>query len=68
MIVGQIVLEKYAKFGDPCSNRSQEIPPEAVESGIFDSLFRYNFRREVDNDVVSGVAIDYVHVQFGDTT
>ena len=52
-------------------NRHREIPPVAVEGGIFDSFFRYNFRPEVDNDVISGLAIDYVgmgvQVEFGDS-
>ena len=48
------------KFRDPYLNRSREIPPEAVGGGIFDSCFRYKFRPEVDNDVLSGVAVDYI--------
>ena len=35
------------------------------------SLFRFSFRPEVDNDVISGEATDYVgmdvHVKFGDS-
>ena len=61
--VRQIVLEKCIKFSRPGLNRSQEIPSEAIRSGIFD-IFRYNFRPEVDNDVVSGVAIDNVGMDF----
>ena len=42
-------------------------PSEAV----FSTVFRYNFQPEVDNDVVSGMAIDYVgidvRVKFGDS-
>ena len=34
-------------------------------------LFHYNFRPEIDNDVISGVAVDYigmdVRVKFGDS-
>ena len=52
-------------------NRSREIPPEAVGGGIFAS-FPYDFRPEVDNDVISGVAVKYfgvdVGVKFGDST
>ena len=57
--VRQIVLEKFVKCGHPRLNRSREIPLEAVGSGIFDS-FCYNFQPEVDSDVISGVAIDFV--------
>ena len=61
----------FFKFLDPCLNRLREIPPEAVGGGIFDSFFRYNFRREVGNDVISGMAVDYVgmdaSVKFGDS-
>ena len=42
------------------------MPSKAVFLTVF---FRYNFRPEVDNDVMSGVAVDYVdmddHVKFG---
>ena len=35
------------------------------------TVFHYNFRPEVDNDVISGVAVDYVsmdvRVKFGDS-
>ena len=33
-----------------------------VGGGIFGGCFRYNFRREVDNDVISGVVVDYVRI------
>ena len=55
----------------PCLKRSRQIPPEAVGGGIFDSVFTYNFWPEVDNDVISSVALDYVsmdiHVKFDDS-
>ena len=55
-----IVPDKFVKFRDPCLSRSREkIPPETVGCGIFLS-FRYNFRPEVDNDVISGMAGGYV--------
>ena len=56
-VVGPIVLDKSLKFRDPCLNRSRQ-------------FCRYNFRSEVDNDIISSVAVDsYVcidaHVKFG---
>ena len=38
LFVGPVVHEKCVKFHDPSLNRSREIPPEAVEDGIFDSF------------------------------
>ena len=38
--VTPIVPNKCVKFRDPCTNRSREIPPEAVGGGVFDSLSR----------------------------
>ena len=58
--VGLIVLDKCLR--DLRLNRSRESPPEAVGCSIFDGLFRYNFQPEVDNDVISGVAVDNVGV------
>ena len=68
-----IVLEKHVKFCDcdPRLNRSGDILLEAVGRGIFDSFFRYTFRPEVDNDVISDVTADYVsmvvNVKLGDS-
>ena len=56
--VGPIVPHKCGKFGDPRINRSQEIPPEAIGGGIFDSFCRDNFRPEVSSDVISGIAVE----------
>ena len=68
---GPIILDKCVKFRDPRLNRSREIPSKAVRDGILDSVFRYNFRPEVENDVISSVAVDYVgmdgSVKFGDS-
>ena len=65
--VGKIVLEKCVKFGDPCLNHSREILPEAIGSGIFDS---FSLLLLIDNDVLSGVALDRfgvgVDVRLGD--
>ena len=36
--VGQIVLDRRDKFGDHRTNRSREIPPEAVGGGVFDGF------------------------------
>ena len=48
----------FVKVHGPSSNRSREIPPEAVGGGSFDSCFRHNLRPDVDNDVLSGMAVD----------
>ena len=38
---------------------------------VFSTVFRYSFQVEVDGDVISSVAVDYVgvgvHVKFGDS-
>ena len=63
MFVAPVVLDKRVKFHDSSLNRSQKISLEAVGGGIFDRFpARYNFRREVDNDVISGMAVDNVDV------
>ena len=53
-----------------CLKCSREIEPKAVGGGIFNS-FPQNFRPEVDNSVISSVAVDNVsmdiHVKFGDS-
>ena len=53
--------KSVVKFHDHSWNRSQEIPPEVIGCGIFNvfSLI-YNFQPEVDNDIISGVAVDNV--------
>ena len=69
--MGPLVLDKRVKFHDPRLNRSREIPLEAVGGGVFD-CFTYNFRPEVDNDVISGMAVNNVgmdvSVDFGDSS
>ena len=57
--VWPLVLDTPVKFHDPSLNCSRNIPPEAVGSGIFD-CFPHNFRPQVDNDVISSVAVDSV--------
>ena len=47
-----------------CVNHSRGFQGQAVGRGIFDSFFRYNFRQEVDSDVISGVAVDYVPCRY----
>ena len=47
--VGPFVLHKRVNIHDPILNASGEIPPEAVEGGISP----YNFRADVDNDVMT---------------
>ena len=71
MFVKPILLDTCAKFHDLCLNRSPEMSPEAVGGGSFDSFFRCSFLLEVDNDLISGVAVDYikmdVHAKLGDS-
>ena len=68
--MGPVVLDKSVKFHDPSLIHSREIPPEAVRGGIF-YCFPYNFRPEVDNDVISSLAVDNVGMdvclKFGDS-
>ena len=40
IFVRMIVRDKFVKFRDPGLNRSWEIPPEAVEGGIFDRFLK----------------------------
>ena len=51
-------------------NRFGEIPPKAVGGGI-SSVFRHNFRPDVDSDVISGVSVEWVRpdvrVKFGES-
>ena len=54
------ILEKCVKFRYPSSNRSREIPPEAVGGGRFDSFFAITSDR--NKDVISGVDVDNVGV------
>ena len=69
--VSLVVLVKRVKFHDPCLNRSWEIPREAARGGIFDCFPPITFWSEVDNDVISGTAVDNVGmgvpVKFGDS-
>ena len=51
-----IVTDKSAQLGDPRLNYSQEITPQTVIGGIFDSFFFAI--TSVDNDVISGVAVE----------
>ena len=68
--MGPIFLDKRVKCRAPSLNCSREIPPEATGGGIFES-FCYNLRPELDNNVISGVAIDNigvnVHANAGDS-
>ena len=44
---------------DPRLNRSWEIPPEAVDGGIFDRVLNFdNCQPEVASDDISGVVVD----------
>ena len=60
------------KFDYPSLNHSGEIPPPPKPSeAAFSTVFPHNFRLEVDNDVISGVAVDSVGmdvpIKFGDS-
>ena len=56
------------KFLGTSLNRSREISSEVVGGDIVGRRFRYNFRPEVDSDVVSGAAVDNVGpVKLGDS-
>ena len=46
-------------------NRSRETSPEAVGGGIFDPFCPCNFWQEVENDIISGMAVD--NVKFSDS-
>ena len=59
--VGPVVSDKPVKFGYLCLNRSRQIPPEAVGSGIL-KFFRENFQPEVATDVISSAAVESVSV------
>ena len=48
-----VVLNKSVKLHDTCLNRSREIPPETV---VWDGC-PYNFRADVDNNVISDEAV-----------
>ena len=58
------------KLLDPSLNHSREIASKAVGGGI-STVFRYHFRPETDNDVISGVSVDNVGMDvqaiFGDS-
>ena len=48
----------------------EKFHPKSSEA-VFSTVFPYNFWPEVDNDIISGTAVDnvgmYVHIQFGDS-
>ena len=60
--MGPLVLAKRVKFHYPSLSHSPEIPPEAFRGGQIDCFFSYNFRPEVGNDVISGMAVGNVGV------
>ena len=66
--VGRMILDTRSKFRGSSLNRSRKSPPESLEV-IFSSFFRYNFRPDVGNDVISGEAVNNVgldaSVKFG---
>ena len=69
--VRPIVLDKVLKFVIFTRTVLGKFHQKLSEAVISTVLFRYNFRPEVDNYVVSGVAVDYddvdVRLQFGDS-
>ena len=54
--MGALVLDKPLKFHDPSLSRSQQKPSDAVIL----TVFPHNFRPEVDNDVISAMAVHNV--------
>ena len=64
---GYGIFGRFSNF-DKC--RPKEIPPKLSEA-VFSAVFLcYNFPPEHDNDIISGVAIQYVgvdvYIKFGD--
>ena len=62
-----IVPDEGAEFCDPHFNRSGELQFEAIEGGIFDCIFRDNFRPKVAGDSISRVAAEWMSTQLGDS-
>ena len=60
----QLTPNKSVKFRDVCLNRYQEIPPEVVGGGIFDSLvFAISSNRKLlCLNVLSDVAVESLHM------
>ena len=56
--MGRVVLDKCVEVHDPRSilKKFHPKPSEAV----FSNIFPYNYQPEVDNDVISSVAVDNV--------
>ena len=61
--MGPLFIDKQVKFHDPSFNRSRESPPPKPSEAIF-SVSSYNLRPEIDNDLISGLAVDTVGVDF----
>ena len=62
--VGSIVPDKLVKCRDLLLNRSREILPKAVGDGILTGFFHDNFGPEVGSDVISGVDVDEVGIEY----
>ena len=58
--MGPVVLDKFVKFCGPSLNRSPRNSTRSRRRRYFRQFFRYNFRPEVDDNVLSGVAVDNV--------
>ena len=58
--MGLIDPDKRVKYGGHGTNRSREIPTEAVGGGIFDGFFSRTFRPEVTSDIISSADVDQV--------
>ena len=56
--VGLVFPDKRSKFRGLPSNRSGELPPEAVGGGISTVVFRGNHRPEVVSDVISHAYVE----------
>ena len=68
--MGPLVLDKRVKFHDPGLNHSKKFHPKLSEA-VYSTVFPYNFRLEVENDVTSGMAVHSVGmdvpIEFGDS-
>ena len=60
--VWSIVPDRQVKFCYSRTNRSREMPPEAVGGSIFEGFIRDNIRPEVASEVISGVKVEQVGV------
>ena len=69
--VRAIALDRHVKARDRCLTVLEKFHQKPLRAVFADSVFRYNFRPEVDNEDISGIVIERVgidvHVKFGDS-